>query len=75
MLGYSKQGMHRLVFESPRSPFNPDTDVRGVGDRPLMLLREGAVDAVRQRLDPTATNGKTRIRRDGDPGGTAREGG
>lgn len=61
-LGYSKQGMHRLVFESAHCPFNHDTDVRGVGGRPLMLLREEAVMAVKQRLDPDAANGYSKIK-------------
>ncbi len=66
VLGYSKQGIHRLVFESPNSPFNPDTDVRGVGARPLMLLREAAVLEVKGRLKPAEETGwgKSRIARD-----------
>jgi len=61
-LGYSKQGMHRLIFESPRSPFNVDADVRGVGERPLMLVREEAVMAIKARLDPNPTVGRTKIK-------------
>lgn len=65
VLGYSKQGIHRLVFESPNSPFEPDKDVRGVGGRPLMLLREDAVNRVKTRLKPASETGwgKSRIGR------------
>lgn len=52
VLGYRKQGIHRLVFESPNNPFDPATDIRGVGARPLMLLREAAVLEVKDRLLP-----------------------
>ncbi len=66
ILGYSKQGIHRLVFESPRSPFNAEEDVRGVGARPLMLLRKEAVERVKGRLKPDGETGwgKSRIVRD-----------
>ncbi len=66
VLGYTKQGIHRLVFESANCPFDPDTDIRGVGARPLMLLREEAVLAVKARLKPAEETGwgKSRIAHD-----------
>jgi len=51
-LGYSKQGLHRLIFESPNNPFDLERDVRGVGDKPLILLRDSAVFAVSARIRP-----------------------
>src|SRR5213083_1970621 len=52
VLGYSKQGLHRLIFESPNNPFDLENDVRGVGDKPLIVLRTAAVTAMRSRLRP-----------------------
>ena len=61
-LGYSKQGIHRLIFESASNPFDVENDVRGVGERPLMLIRKTAVMAVKERLDPDAKSGRSKIR-------------
>lgn len=67
-LGYTKQGFHRLVFHSPFSPFNPDEDIRGVGDRPLMIIRTAAVEAARAKIQPAdaVTRGQSRLIREAE---------
>ncbi len=54
LLGYTKQGFHRLVFESPNSPFDVDTDVRGVGEKPIMVIRTEVVKAEKDRRERLA---------------------
>src|SRR2546430_2363621 len=62
-LGYTKQGVHRLVWQSPNNPFNPDTDIRTVGDRPLLLVRIAKVDQVAKTILPEARHGQARLAR------------
>ncbi len=47
--GYTKQGIHRLVFDADPSPFDYETEVRGAGEKPLILLKEEAVERLAAR--------------------------
>ena len=58
LLGYTKQGFHRLVFYSPNNPFDVTADVRGIGEKPIMLVREEAVRAEKGRRDRIAADQK-----------------
>lgn len=64
-LGYSRNGLHRLVFYSPNSPFDDD-DVRAIGpeEKPQYLLSKVKVRALKQRgmvAGELATQGHARF--------------
>ncbi len=67
-LGYSKQGLHRLIFESEANPFDIDNDVRGIGDRPMILIRTTAVEAMKERRRPGAQFGTSKLDLSPPPG-------
>jgi len=60
ILGLQKQGVHRAVFDSSFTSFNVDDDVRGVGEKPIMLVREEAVWAEKARRDQVAAEREAR---------------
>ncbi len=64
VLGYSTQGLHRVIFLSPHSPFDLDKDVRGVGEKPLLVIREAKVHEVlakRRRPVEDDLNGRSKL--------------
>ncbi len=48
----SKQGMHRIVWDA--CEFDFDKDVRSVGERPIYVIRESAVKALKKRREKAA---------------------
>jgi hypothetical protein len=46
ILGVTKQMVHSLVFNASPSPFDKESEVRHVGDKPVYLLSEDAVRRV-----------------------------
>lgn len=51
--GVTKQGAFRIVFESPNSAINVERDVRGVGER-ILVIRTAAVNREKKRRDALA---------------------
>ena len=64
-LGISKQGMHKLVFESPNAPFTSSEVKRlGAGPKPVYLLLRGALDRV--RAERSGSTGRVSRTKDSD---------
>lgn len=52
-LGVSKQMIHKMIHSL--NVFNCERDVRKVGDKPMYLVRESAVEALRKSRDGAIT--------------------
>ncbi len=57
--GLTKQGAFRAIFESPNSAINVDKDVRGIGER-VLVVRESAVKRETRRRQALAAAAEAR---------------
>lgn len=62
-LGMSKQGVHKLVFDSPNRPFTSEEVKKlGAGPKPVFLLKRSALDRVRDARAASAEGKPARIK-------------